>query len=275
VREVMGWNLVSQTYVALENFCALFSALRASKKDAGIFAHEYLRFGRNETDLQGASVFQVLDNLLGRNGARTVSETLSIPLSLSDVEAYGLANCGVSPESLIAAGKFSRDVTLRNLQLLALAFIDERDPSSGRAIKSVPAKAYGAFRHGFAAGFPLHSPSSILICDAHDTFASEEAFVEYYHRAHFMAQIMYLDERQPDGTRPIQSVIPPVYTKQLKPFVRIIYLASKLSYEVAKYARSFFGSVDLRFPYLVNSVYVLGKDRRAILQRRLDELEGM
>jgi hypothetical protein len=49
---------------------------------------------------------------------------------------------------------------------------------------------------------------------------------------------------------------------------------AKWTYEPAKYAHSLFGSVDLRFPYLVSTVDVLGPERRAILQTRLDALEG-
>ncbi len=89
-----------------------------------------------------------------------------------------------------------------------------------------------------------------------------------------MAELLYLGDKDAAGNRGVVRVTPPVYTKQLKPFVQIVYLATQLTFELAKYAQSLFGSKDLRFPYRVNSSLVLGEERRTILQRRLDELES-
>lgn len=274
MRELIAWNLVSQSYVALEAFCATFSALRAARDDPSRFAFEYLRFGRNEPDLRGPNVMATMDSLAGKDASRSITDALGIPMNLEDVARVGLDGCGIDPTLLVRAGRHTRDIVVTEFRRLASAFIGERDVVTGRPLKSVPAKAYGAFRHGFAAGYPLHSPKGAIIHDDPQRFATETAFMQFYAQAQSMAEILYLDEKKADGTRAVEHVMPPVYTSQLKPFVQITYWATKWTYEIAKYAQSLFGSVGLQFPYLVNSAEILGDVGRASLQKRLDDLEA-
>ena len=61
---------------------------------------------------------------------------------------------------------------------------------------------------------------------------------------------------------------------ELKLFLRIVYRCGTWIQEFAKYSHSLHGSIDGQFPFLVNSSVILGPEDRAILQRRLDELDG-
>jgi hypothetical protein len=122
---------------------------------------------------------------------------------------------------------YSLDILLMHFQRLASAFIEQKQPGTGRPILSVPARAYGAFRHGFAAGFPLHSPKGAILHDDVGRFPSEEAFLAYQQRVHLMAEILYLGDLETDGSRRVERVSPIVYSSQLKPLVQITYLAAK------------------------------------------------
>ena len=274
VGQLVAWNTISQSYVALEKFCALLSAIGAGREDSKTFSFEYLKFGRTENDLHASSVTNVMSQILGRHGPKMISDALSIPLCADDLPAVGLADCGIASQKLIDIGRSTRDIVVERFRDLARMVIEGRTQDGG-PIKSAPAKAYGAFRHGFAAGFPVHLPNGVVFHGTPERFADEQDFLEYHRLANFKAEILYLGEIDANGDRPIESVRPVIRASELKVFVRIAYWASFWTYELAKYARSIFGSVDMRFPYLINARQALDTGERTLLQKRLDELEGM
>lgn len=274
VGQILAWNIISQSYVALEKFCALLHALGIARCAPWRFATEYLKFGRTEPDLHGANVTTVMNQILGRHGPEMIANTFGIPIRAVDLEPMGLGDCGIEPQKLIDTGRRTRDILVGRLRNLAQFVIQGRSANGG-AIKSIPAKAYGAFRHGFAAGFPVHLPNGVIVHGSPERFKDEREFLEYESQVNYKAEIMYLGDLDDQGNRPIENVRPIMRSSELKAFVRITYWASFWTYEVAKYARSLFGSVDMRFPYLINVIETLGPDGRRILQERLDALEGM
>ena len=274
VGQLVAWNIISQSYVALEKFCALLYAIGAARLDPKKFTFEYLKFGRTEPDLQASNVTSVMSQILGRHGPKMISDAFSIPLCADDLAGVGLADTGTESQKLIDIGRRSRDIVVERFRDLARIVVEGRTRDGG-PIKSVPAKAYGAFRHGFAAGFPVHLPNGVVFHGNPDRFANEEDFLEYHRLANFKAEILYLGDRDANGVRQVESVRPVIRAQELKVFVRITYWASFWTYELAKYARSLFGSVDLRFPYLINARQALDEKDRGLLQARLDDLEGM
>lgn len=273
VGQMLAWNVLSQSYIALENFCAMLHALGSARSAPKTFATEYLKFGRAESDLHGPNVTSVMNQILGRHGPDMIATALGIPLRAEDLAATGLDDCGIEAQKLIDSGRRSRDILVERFRELALFVIQGRTTAGG-AVKSVPAKAYGAFRHGFAAGFPLHLPNGVIMHGNPERFKDERDFLEYESQVNYKAEIMYLGDPDAAGNRKIETVRPVVYSNELKAFVRATYWASWWTLEMAKYARSLFGSVDARFPYLINSVQILGERARKTLQSRLDELEG-
>lgn|GEM_PF-5145979 len=274
VGQIVAWNVISQSYVALEKFCALLYAIGAGRVEPKVFSFEYLKFGRTESDLQASNVTTVMSQILGRHGPKMISDALSIPLCADALAGVGLADTGIESQRLIDIGRSTRDIVVERFRGLARIVVEGRTQDGG-PLKSVPAKTYGAFRHGFAAGFPVHLPNGVVFHGNPDRFVNEADFLEYHRLANFKAEILYLGERGANGDRPIESVRPIIRPEELKVFVRITYWASFWTYEMAKYARSLFGSVDVRFPYLINARQALNETDRALLQARLDQLEGM
>ena len=274
VGQILAWNIISQSYVVLEKFCAMLHALGVARSAPEKFATEYLKFGRAETDLHGPNVTGVMNQILGRHGPEMIAQAFGIPLRAEELASAGLDDCGIETQELIKCGRRSRDILVERLRDLAQFVIQGRTVDGG-AIKSVPAKAYGAFRHGFAAGFPVHLPNGVILHGSPERFEDERDFLEYESQVNYKAEIMYLGDLDAEGKRAIENVRPIMRSSELKPFIRITYWASFWTYELAKYARSFFGSVDMRFPYLINAIETLGPERRRILQERLDVLEGM
>lgn len=274
VRQMLAWNIISQSYVALEHFCAMFHALGAARNEPAKFATAYLTFGRGESDIRGPNVTNVMNQILGRNGPSAVAAAMGIPVSAKDLTLAGLDSCGIDSHILIDIGRSTRELVIERFRDLA-RFVIQGRTTTGGAIKSVPVKAYGAFRHGFAAAFPLHLPNGVIMHGPPDRFRDEIDFLDYESRVNYKAEIMYLGDPDSFGNRTIETVRPIIYSDELTAFIRVTYWASWWTMEMAKYIRSFFGSVDLRFPYLINAIETLGPDLRKTLQTRLDELEGM
>jgi len=275
-RELLAWNLVSQTYVAIENFAAMFAALKATQQtgDYASFALTYLGFGRGEGDVQGASVKQMMDSILGKRFERTtLIETLMIPVNPEMIRKSGLADCGVDPALLVLAGRRTYRTLLSEFRIIASALIAGRNEVDGAPIVTPGLRAYGAFRHGSALGIPGHSPVPTVLGVAPGRFKSELEFLEYYGKQQSMGEILYLgDKRGADGRRIVERVSPPVDSRDVKPFVRMLYRANKWTRELANYGVSLYGSRNGQYPYLLNSIEVLGPDGRTRLQARLEDM---
>ena len=274
VRQTLAWNIISQSYVALENFCAMLSALQASRTSPATFAQQYLRFGHAERDVRGPNVTSVMSQILGCHGPDLIANALGIPVALEDLEGLGLSDCGIGPQKLVDIGRRSRELVHERFRELA-HFVIEGRTAAGGTIKSVPVKAYGAFRHGFATAFPLHLPNGVIMHGKPEHFSDELDFLEYENQAYAKAEIMFLGDPDTSGLRKVETVRPIVYSRELKPFLRAIYRTAFWTFEMAKCARSLFGSRDMRFPYLINASSILSQGEQRTLQGRIDALEGM
>jgi hypothetical protein len=268
-KELIGLNLVGQAFQALENFAAMFAALKAtSEGDYSRFAKAYLSFGRTESHLRSASVLQTLDELGGNNAHATIARVFNLPLSTALFEKCGLANCGIDDPMLIECARFTRSFMVERFKALARTML-VKEPGTGRPIKTAAARVYGAYKHGFAVAIPYLEPGNTVVGYDAEVFRNDDDFEAYVRASDTLGSLVYLDD---DDS--ITTMAAPVNEEDLKPLLRVVYRCTFWLQQFTSYALSLYGSVDGRFPYLINSVTILGTERRAILQQRLEELEG-
>lgn len=266
VQEMIGWNIVSQAYMSLENLAALYAAMRAAcDGDYKDFAETYLHFGKSE------GVSHAMGSLLGKRGPEIVARILNIPVDNETIESSGLAGCGIDADDIITLGKETQAEVLKQLRGLANDLI-EIDPISGNQIKTVPVQAYAAFRHGFKVAFPLHEPRLFINSSDAEQFETEEQFLEHRRKMHTVGELLYLGERLLDGKREVVRISGPTFTSNLKQFVQLTWRTGIWLTELTQYAASLYGSVDGRFPYLINATDALGPERASLLRKRLDAL---
>jgi hypothetical protein len=267
-RELLAWNLVSQSFFTLENFGAFFAARKVTKSgDYKAFSRAYLSFGRGESGLESTNIMSTLSELSGKHAHARIAETFKLPLNAKTMDECGLKDCGIANSELIKAGKLTRDVMSRAFADLA-SLVIMRD-ANGRTVRTAAAHAYGAFRHGFAVSIPVLTPGPFATAIDTARFRSDDEFEAYVKATMSLGEFAHLDD-----SGKVHHISPPFGADELRPWARTIIRCSFWIREFAKYAQSLYGSVDGRFPYLINSSLVLGAEQRAVLQRRLDELEG-
>jgi len=228
-----------------------------------------------EKGLQSDGVSQIMESLAGKTGHNVVAEILQIPLDSQSIEDCGLKNCGIDERTLITAGQYTRDIVMFNMRRLAKQFVGGINPVTKMQTRTVPVRAYGAFRHGFAIGFPLHDPRMSIIGNDADQFRDESHYIDYMEKSQKSGEILSLgDPTDATGNREVIRIPAPIYTEHLKQFVQIVYLTRRWISEFSNYAVSQYGAKDGKYPYLVNFSGILASADRSFLQKRLDELNS-
>jgi hypothetical protein len=169
---------------------------------------------------------------------------------------------------LIECARFTRSFMVERFKALARTML-VKEPGTGRPIKTAAARVYGAYKHGFAVAIPYLEPGNTVVGYDAEVFRHDDDFEAYVRASDTLGSLVYLDD---DDS--ITTTAAPVNEEDLKPLLRVVYRCTFWLQQFTSYALSLYGSVDGRFPYLINSVTILGTERRAILQQRLDELEG-
>ena len=212
---------------------------------------------------------QTLDELSGQGSHKIVADTFQIPLGPRTITACGLEGCGIEERLLVRAGQYTAAFLVREFRRLASLMI-QKEAGTGRPLRTAAAQAYGAFRHGFAISIPMLIPRSVATSVETSLFASDDDFEQHITAANTLGEFAYMNEQ---GN--IDYISPPLKPAEIRPYVRIVWRCGMRIREFAKYAESLYGSVDGRFPYLINSSQILGPERRLLLQQRLDQLEGL
>jgi hypothetical protein len=240
--------------MSLENFAALYAAMKAATNGTYTdFEGAFLRFGR----AGGDGVTQIMGSLLGKNGPENVAQILHIPLCEESIELGGLKDCGIEPDVLIALGRRTLAAVMENLRLLS-ADIISIDPTTNNHLKTTPVEAYGAFRHGFKVAFPIHEPRMFINSNDAELFRDEDEFLAYKRKTQTTGELLYHGAKDASGKHEVVRISGPASTANLKQFVQMSYRVRVWITEFSQYASSLYGSVDGRYPYLVNFSDALG-----------------
>ncbi len=268
----LGWNVVVQAYVALENLAALYESLRATADgDYNAFAQTYLRFGRTD-GLAQHTVHNSFQSLRAPGSEKEVARTFSIPLHRGHIKEYGLATCRVDPDKLVALGKATVNALMERFHRLAALVIFNAAPAGQLSYdprKSLAKRAYDALHHGFSIVLPVLAPYPQVV-SVYGGFMDEDAFAADVRARDFGGIMLDLDS----VTSATSRIIAPSTPDQVKPFANAVALATILLHELTKYAQDKLGSVDGRMPYFMNASVHLTPEEYRELHRVLDELRG-
>lgn len=268
----LGWNVVVQAYVALENLAAFYESLRATVDgDYAAFAPTYLRFGRTD-DLAQHTVQNTFQRFGAPGAEKDVARTFSIPLHRGHLKEYGLATCNVDPDKLVALGRVTVEALVERFRRLSALVVVNAAPAgqlSYNPRKSLAKRAYDALHHGFSLVLPVLAPYPQVL-SVYGGFLNEDDFAAEVRARDFGGIMLDLDP----ATGTTSRIIAPSTVDQLKPMANAVALATTLLHELTKYAQDKFGSADGRMPYFINASVHLTPEEYREVHRVLDELRG-
>ena len=268
----LGWNLVTQAYVALENLAALYESVRATNDgDYSAFASTFLRFGRTDK-LAQHTVQNTFQRLGGADGEKDLRRTFGVPYNRGHLKDVGLDGCAVDPDSLVAIGRGTIAMLGERFRRLGELVVFDASPSDTLSYdprKAMAKRAYDALHHGFALVLPVLAPYPQVVA-VHGGFVDEDDFAQGVRDRDFGGLMLDLDP----ATGTTSRIIAPATVDQLKPFANAVALATTMHYELTKYAQDKFSSVNGRMPYLINASLHLTQDEYRQLHGCLDHLLG-
>lgn len=268
----LGWNVVMQAYIALENLAAFYESLRATVGgEFSTFATTYLRFGRTDA-LAQHTVQNTFQRLGSTGGEKDLARTFSVPLHRGHLEEYGLNPCAVDPDKLVAIGKTTATVLAERFRRLGALVVFNASPTGQFPYdprKTLAKRAYDALHHGFSLVLPLFAPYPQAVT-VYGGFLDEDEFAADVRARDFGGLMLDLDVASGTTSR----IVAPSTLAQLKPFANAVTLGTTMLHELTKYALDKFGSVDGRMPYLINSSLQLTPEEYRELRRCLNVLCG-
>jgi hypothetical protein len=267
----LAWNVVAQAFVALENIAAFYESLRATKHgDFKRFAPTFLRFGQTSKAHRRDTIHNTFTRLGGPNGEKDLAETFCVPLHRGHLKEYGLEQCAVDPDKLVAIGKQTATILAERFRRLADWVVFGTAPPPGVSYnpkKSSAKRAYDALHHGFSLALPVLAPypQSVSLVGG---YLDDGDFAEQRRARDFAGDMLVLDE----STGSVRRIRGPATVAELKPFAHAVLLATTWLHELTKYTEDKFCSLDGKMPYLINSSLQLLPGEYAELQRCLDQL---